>query len=328
MFSPVKIVSISPENKQLLIKAGLGVALLLWGKHLYDNWQKSQGEAAIDSPAGQIAVQLKNIFNSRPVDDAAYRRVMQLVTKNNEEDVRDIYRKLTGRFLSDDEASHITTSTQQTAAHQYQINNTPGTLISIINDEIKFNVGRGSLVRFAPGQTTPINLYLKAEDIATGVKPAVSMPPNSKYWQVTDTKLIPLKGIKLRTDWKLIFAPILPLFAIQRTSKEYAAIQIDLSGGKGQTFAWANATDFRTQKTFSGFEGVDNAPIVIAIQQAQIFDEKFKQTGTVPKGVIIGLPIMTLDTGKVKYIKLVTVQGLVRWIKANQVTIKNLRNGK
>src|ERR1700752_814048 len=143
MFSPVKIVSLSSENKQLLIKAAIGVGLFFWGKHLYEDWQKSQGESQTDTDAGQIALQLKNIFDNRPVDDAAYRQVMQNVNADNEDKVREIYKQETGRFLSDDEAEHITTSTQQTAAKQYKINNTAGTLISIVNDEIKFNVSRG-----------------------------------------------------------------------------------------------------------------------------------------------------------------------------------------
>lgn len=323
MFYPVKMVSFSPDNKQLLIKAGIGVGLFFLGKHLYENWQKSQGEAKIDTPAGQIAVQLKNIFETFPVDDAAYRRVMQQVNSDNEKDVRDIYREITGgRFLSDDEAKHITNATQETAAKQYKINNTPGTLISIINDEIRFNVGRGSLIRFAPGQTTPISLYLQPEDIAEGTAPAVSMPPNSKYWKVTDTRLVPIDGITLRKDWKLVFAPFLPWYSVARTHKEYAAVQIDISGGKGETLVWANATDFRTQSFSKGMGEIEQGKKVIAKETIQVFNEAWKQTGFATKGMILGKLLLVLDTKNLKYAKVETAQGLIRWVSYDKVIIK------
>jgi len=322
MFNPVKIVSISPNTTQLLVRVGIGVGLFFWGRHLYNNYLKSKGEAEINTPEGQIAVQLKNIFNAFPVDDAAYRRVMQLVTAANSEKVRDLYKFLTGRFLTDDESKHINANVQESAAKQYKINNTPGTLITIVNDQIKFNVGRGSLVRFAPGQTTPISLYLKAEDIATGVKPAAVMPPNSKYWVVADIKLVPIEGLKMRSDWKVIFSPIVPLFAVVRTRKEYAAVQIDLSGGQGKTFAWANATDFRTQKTQSGVSGADETTEIITISEAPIFNEEFKPVGIAAKHVVLGSPIMTLDTGKATFIKIKTIEGLIRWVNRDRVFVK------
>jgi len=322
MFNPLKTVNVSPDTTQLLVKAGLGIGLFFWGRHLYKNYLKSKGEAEINTPEGQIAQQLKNIFNAFPVDDAAYRRVMQLVNTNNNEKVRDLYKLLTGRFLTDDESKYINAAIQESAAKQYKINNTPGTLISIINDQIKFNVGRGSLVRFAPGQTTPISLYLKAEDIAEGVKPAAVMPPNSIYWKVTDIKLVPIEGVKMRSDWKLIFAPILPLFAVVRTRKEYAAVQIDLSGGQGKTLAWANATDFRTQKTLSGVEGTNEAREIMTIHPAPIFNEEFKPVGVASRHVVLGTPIMTLDTGKAVFIKIKTIQGLIRWVNRDRVMIK------
>ncbi len=320
MFPPIPIPSFSPETTKLLVKVGVGVGLYFVGKHLYENYQKSKGEELIKTPEGQIAQQLKNIFESFPVDGAAYRRVMQGVTTAMEEKVRDIYRLITGRFLSDDEANKISASTQEGQAKQYKINNTPGTLISIVNDQIKFNVGPGSLVRFAPGQTTPISLYLKAEDIAEGKAPVVVMPPNSKYWKVSQVKLVPLNGVKLRTDWKLIFAPVLPLLVLAQTHKEYAAVQIDISAGQGKTFVWANATDFRTQKGLSGLE----QRRAITIAQADILNERFEKIKAVPRGIVIGMPVMTLNTGKAKLIQIKTIQGLIRWVNQDKILIKEL----
>lgn len=322
MFNPIKNISLPSNTTDLLVKAGIGVGLFYVGRSIYRDWKKSQGEDEINTPEGQIAQQLKNIFNSFPVDDAAYRRVMQLVNPGNDNKVRDIYKLLTGRFLSDDEAAHIEESTQETQAKQYKINSTPGSLISIVNDKIRFNVGPGSLVRFAPGQTTGIQLYLNPEDIATGASPVAVMPPNSKYWKVSQVRLVPIEGLAMRKDWKILFAPIIPLFAAVRTRKEYAAVQIDLSAGQGKTFAWANATDFRMPKSLGGVQNDRPLLEVIAATQATVLNERFAPVGNAPKGVILGDLVMTLNTGTKYFSQIRTVQGLIRWVETEKVVMK------
>jgi hypothetical protein len=320
-FTPPFIPSfnVSSDTTRLLIKAGAGIGIYILAKHLYEQWQKKQAEDLINTPAGQIALQLQNIVESTPVDRSAFQRVMQQVNAENDKDVRDIYYKKTGRLLSDDESKYLSAQSQETAAHQYAINSTPGTLISITNDQIKFNVGPGSNVRFAPGQTTGISLYLKPEDIGSGAVPAVVMPPNSKYWKVTQVKLVDVNSLRMRKDWKLIFAPVLPFLLAQRTHKQYAAVQIDVSSGKGKTLLWANATDFRLAKTLQG----TSLPEVIARVATGVFSKEFKKLGTATRGTVIGTPLMTMDTGKGKYIQVRTIQGLIRWVRADQVTIKD-----
>ena len=242
----------SLQNK-LIVAGVLGVGAWFGIPKLIDYYKKGNAENKLDTPEGQIALQLKNVFDSTPVDDQLYKQVMQQVTPANSDQVRKIYQETTGRFLSDDEAKHINADTQVTAAKQNKINNTPGTLIKIENDTLSFTMGVGSLVRFPPGQKTGINLYLHAEDIATGATPAASLPPNSKLWKVSQVKLVPLTGIKLRKDWHVIFAPVTPFLLLEKTSKEFAAIQI----GFGTTFLWANATDFRLwNKALTGFSGL------------------------------------------------------------------------
>lgn len=312
--------SLSQDTTRLLVKAGVGVGLYFIAKHLYEEWQKKQAEDLLHTAAGQIALQLQNIVESTPVDRTAFQKVLQQMNAGNDQQVRDIYYQKTGRLLSDDEAKYLSAQSQQTAAHQYAINSTPGSLISITNDQIKFNVGPGGNVRFAPGQTTGISLYLKPEDIASGAAPAAVMPPNSKYWKVKQVRLVDLNGIKMRTDWKLIFAPVLPFLLLAKTHKQYAAIQIDLSGGQGKTLAWANATDFRLPST--SVKGVTQSKVVAKVSTA-VFSPDFKKLGTASKGTIIGIPILTLDTGRGKYIQLRTIQGFTRWVNAAQVTIQN-----
>ncbi len=65
------------------------------------------------------------------------------------------------------------------------------------------------------------------------------------------------------------------------------------------------------------------AKIVVTISTTTVFDENFQKIGSVRKSIIIGHPVMTLDTGKGKYIKVKTIQGLLRWISADTATIRD-----
>ncbi len=62
---------------------------------------------------------------------------------------------------------------------------------------------------------------------------------------------------------------------------------------------------------------------VVTTSVCLVYDESFKQTGIAPKNIILGFPIMTLDTGKGNFIKIRTVQGLVRWIKAELAVVRD-----
>lgn len=315
---PLAIPAPSTDTLKLLVKVGVAAFVYYKAKQLYEDYQKQKGEETINTPEGQIALQLKNIFANTPVDDAAYRRAMQLVTPANETAVRDSYKLQTGRLLSEDEAAHINTHVQETAAKQYKINSTPGSLISIVNDTIKFNVGPGSYIRFQPGQKTPVGMYYTAEDIAKDKPAPVTMPPNSKLWKVSNVKLVDVNGVQLRKDWKAVFAFINPLWLAARTHKQFAAVQIDVSGN-GKTFMWINATDMRTwDKPLKGIEEY----LVITIKSTNILSEKFEVIKSIPKGVALGKLLMSLQTPKGTFIQIKTIQGLIRWVNKADTLIR------
>jgi len=54
---------------------------------------------------------------------------------------------------------------------------------------------------------------------------------------------------------------------------------------------------------------------VITIRQTEVYTEQFKVLKIIPAGIIIGFPLLTLDTGNGNYTKVQTVQGLIRWVK-------------
>lgn len=61
----------------------------------------------------------------------------------------------------------------------------------------------------------------------------------------------------------------------------------------------------------------------VSIRPAIIYDEQFKELLIAPYNIIIGFPIMTLNTGKETFIKFQTVEGKIRWVKAKDVRIEN-----
>ena len=63
--------------------------------------------------------------------------------------------------------------------------------------------------------------------------------------------------------------------------------------------------------------------IVVTHCQSVIYNERFEKTGIAPKNTIVGYPIMVLDTINKKYIKVKTIQGLLRWISADTATIRD-----
>lgn len=70
-------------------------------------------------------------------------------------------------------------------------------------------------------------------------------------------------------------------------------------------------------------ENISSQKIVITIRPCTVFNENFQEMGSAKKNIIIGYPVMTLDTGKGKYIKVKTIQGLLRWISADSATVRD-----
>lgn len=75
----------------------------------------------------------------------------------------------------------------------------------------------------------------------------------------------------------------------------------------------------------AGLSGVEEEQTtqVISVRATTIYDESFNPVATVARNMIIGFPIMELDTGNGKRIKLQTVQGNIRWVNAEDVKTQN-----
>lgn len=78
-------------------------------------------------------------------------------------------------------------------------------------------------------------------------------------------------------------------------------------------------------EVLSGFSGVPDSHRQIAVgkRDTTLFNERFRAVGTLRKAVILGFPIMRLNTGHGVYVKVLTVQGKHRWVHANDIQIQN-----
>ncbi len=227
----------------MALMAGGGLLLVKKVGDYFAQLKKGQAEKELDTPEGQIALQLKNIFGETPVSDSKYRMVMQqaAMSKADMAKVRELYYLSTGgRRLSDDEQSHIGSGTQLTTTKQTTINKTPGSLIAIIDDRIVWNIGYGDLIRFPPGTKKSIALYANPQQVATGENP-IQLKPSAALFRVSKFMEVPYSDLKLRDDWKKFFTPYI------RTRKVFAAVQIEFLHPSGKkVLAWSDAREWRT----------------------------------------------------------------------------------
>jgi hypothetical protein len=75
----------------------------------------------------------------------------------------------------------------------------------------------------------------------------------------------------------------------------------------------------------AGLTGVaeDQQKQVVTKRAAMLYDEQMQPLMIVPKNIILGYPVMTMDTGKKKLMKVQTVQGNFRWVELSEITIQD-----
>jgi hypothetical protein len=227
------------------------------GKKMYDASQKAKGEADLDTPAGAIALQLKTVFDSFPVDQQAYKRVALQITPDLKDEVYKIYKRIALRNLSEDISTKIEAGTQNTTAKQEKINSTVNSVLKISpDDKIQFLISKNSLVRFEPGSKTPIPLYLNPLGIVTGAKPTYLLQPSAYNFKVWDTREVVFEGVKAAEGWQKYIRPYV------RSRKVFAAVQIVLpmvdktTGKKSYVTLWGDARSFRIGKGTNFLRGL------------------------------------------------------------------------
>lgn len=285
------------ENTQtqptMIIKSGSGIgiggaliglaalaALGYGGYKLIQQGKENSAEAKLDTPEGQIALQLKNVFDKWPVSDSDYKAAWLQVNATNKDEIFKIYRNLTGRNLSDDIASHVSSGAQAQATKTEKYNSKPGKLFSIDSgNNIKWEIAKGDKIRFAPGQVAPINVYtspfgiilndIKSPDLFNKLRKdpktvaltiSISVKPTAKLYPVLAIKEIPYDGMKQADDNLKYLRPYI------KVRKVFAAVQV-LAGINATTkkpiIWWIDARDMVTFKQqIKGTEGIGSVNLI------------------------------------------------------------------
>jgi len=234
---------------------------LYYGKKYLDERKKNEGEEALDTPEGQIAMQLKTVFDSYIPSASAFKAAYVAVNSTNKDAVFKEYKRITGRWLSDDIAK-LPPDVVQKAAKVEEINNKQDGVIKIsANEDIQFLVAKGSKVVFTnPAKAT--DLYATPKGMlwfmsAPESKPAVSALEKIKatvinrrdVLEVDAVQTLPYAGVKLATDWTKMFRPFV------KTKKVYAIVRVKIKATDGTfKYLWVDAREL--SKAASGVKGI------------------------------------------------------------------------
>jgi hypothetical protein len=255
------IVDVGGIVKPLVI-AGLAVGAFFIGKKAIDTYKKNQAEKNIDTPEGQIALQLKNVFDSAIVSDEDFRQVYLQVNSSNSDAVYKQYKLLTNRNLSDDIGNRIGKDTLKKSVKTALINSKKDGVIKIDSeDNIQFLVAKGSKVVFTnPKATTAVYgtpkgiLYYLTDPLSRPIvepkdKVRVNVLNYTKSMTVVETQILPYNGIKLAADWTKYFRPFVA------TRKVFAIVKVEIKNTNGSTsMAWCDARDLSTITTLKGLD--------------------------------------------------------------------------
>lgn len=306
-------------TKDFLIKAGAGVVLVLIGKHLLKNLKKDTTESRVESdPSVGQAQSLRQAMNPsgnewmRKFDGTSTEAIFTIAGEITDiEAVRKAYKNLYNSSLYEDLQGEI-------SATDYQ------KFLSLATK------GKAGSQNYAPKRSDikPNYWVITTADAnirKTPVKQSRFFPSNNILKVVAKGKIVGASTGKFvfDADNDVVFIE----FWTYTTKKEkktffVAKSQVELVENKAK-----QEREKQGKIPLEVLEGIDdfenNSQEVISIDEAEVYAENFDFIQTTPKDIILGFPIMTLDTGKGKYIKIKTVQGLIRWIKADKAVIKN-----
>jgi Annexin len=308
----------SNENIDLLIKAGIGIALFIFGKKFFVNLKKETTESRVESdPSVGQAQGLRLAMNPsgnewmRKFDGTTTDTIFSIAKEITDiESVRQAYKKLYNTSLYEDLQSEL-------SANDYQ------KFLALATK------GKAGSHNYAPTRSDiAANHY-----VITTAQANIRRTPvkQSKYFSTNNIVKLTDKGkiVGLSTgkfvydeDHDVVFIEFWTLTTKNiKTSYFVAKSQVELLDRKAKL-----EREKQVKLPIEILEGIHNEEPakqeVISTSQAQIYAENFEPLGKAPKGIIIGFPLLTLNTNQGNYIKVKTIQGLIRWIKAEQAVIK------
>lgn len=319
-----KIPNIPEGTGDKLIKAGLLVAAFFIGKNLLANKAKDSADSQLDTnPAAGQARALNAAMNPsgnnwmRSFDttntDAIYDIAAQITDLDK---VRDFYKAFhkDKRNLNDDLESEIGAEGYQKFLALATKGKTGSTKYQTVLSPIPAN-------RWV--------ITLKEANIRKTAKLESRFVFNNNIVKLVDSgKAVGVTTGKFAYDEPndVTFIEFFTLGA-KKAGKHFFYV------AKSQVELLTNDEKIKREKTqgkislelLAGLAGIEEAPQTqaVSLRPTLIYDEQFIVLMTAPKNIIIGFPIMTLDTGKGIFTKVQTVEGNLRWIRTEDIRIEN-----
>lgn len=313
-------------NKDLLIKAGAGLVLVWLGNKILINLNKKNEQSKItDKPEVAQAQGLRQAMN--PSGNEWLRKM----DGTNKEAIFSIAKEITDiKTVADSYESQYSEAKKLSKANLYD--DLQGELSA--QDYQKFlslaTKGKAGSHNYAPKRDDiPANNWVitKAQTNIrkTPIKESKYLPGNNIV------KLVELGKLLGITTGKFVFDEsndvVFVEFWTYNQKKEKKVFYVAKSQIEIISNDEKKKREAKEKIPLEILQGIDSDSSpqqeVISIETIEIYNENFNHIATAPKGMIIGFPIMTLDTGKGTYIKVTTVQGLLRWVKAEKAVIKN-----
>lgn len=306
-------------NKDLLIKAGAGVVLVWLGNKLLKNLKKENTEAQVENdPSVGQAQSLRQAMNPsgnewmRKMDGTNTKAIYKIAQDITDiEAVRKAYKNLFNTSLYDDLQGELSATAYQK-------------FLSLATK------GKAGSHNYSPNRSDiPANNW-----VITKAQTNIRKTPilESKYLPGNNIlKLVEFGKLLGITTGKFVFDERKDVVFVEcwtyNTKKEKKIFYVAKSQVELISNDEKKKREAKEKIPLEVLQGIDNSVTpqeeVISTQEIEIYNERFKHVATAPKGMIIGFPIMTMDTGKGNYIKVTTVQGLTRWVKAEKAVIKN-----
>lgn len=315
----MKTPNISEGAINKLIKIGAGVALFFIGRKMLKNKAEDSADSQIDKkPSAGQARALNAAMNPSGVDwmrtfdttntDAIYSIAPQIT---NLDEVKDFYKAQTqGRVLHEDLINEL-------GAEGYD----------------KFlalsTKGKSGSPKYSTTRTDiPANLWvvtsLDANIRITAKKESPYAPNNNIVKLVTKGKSVGITTGKYAYDEPndVTFIEFWTLGA-KGTDKHYfyvAKSQVELL-----TKAQKDAREKTGKLPYELLAGIydELKTQIISIRPTTIYAEDFRPLGTIPSNLIVGFQILNLTTKNGTFIKLQTVQGLIRWVNEKDIIVRN-----
>lgn len=320
MSEPKYILSESTTDK--LLKIGIGVALFIIGKKALAKGAQNSADDQIDTnPAAGQARALNAAMNPSGIEwmrsfdttntDAIYAIAPQIT---NLDKVKDFYKAQTGgRILHEDLIKEL-------SAEGYD------KFLALATK------GKTGSPKYSTNRTDiPANRWIVTKADAnvrsTPKKESSLLPGNNIVKMVRKGNSIGITTGKYAYDEQgdVTFIEFWTLGAKDNTKHYFyvALSQVDLLN-KAQKEEMEKGGKI-PYDFVAGLSGTEQAAqtYIVSIRITPIQNEQFETVMIAPKNIIIGFPLMRLDTGKGAYIKVQTVQGLIRWVNARDVKEQN-----